>query len=142
MHHHHERVHIVFTVVQPVQCPVRDDVCRVAFVLCFSFSSDELRIRVSPLPGEDFPLVKSLHGSVQVNFPDHRCLIAVLLKDLLKLLLIVIEAAAIVELSIEMTVLAGEQRGSAGSANRVADIGSVKDDASAGNTVDVWRQVF
>ena len=77
-----------------------------------------------------------------MNLADKRGLVAIFLKDFLELWLVVIEAATVVELTVKMTVFAGEQRGTAGGTDRVSDVSSVKDDAVSGDAVDVRCQVF
>lgn len=62
-----------------------------------------------PLSGKALPAVKTLHLAAETDFPDHCRPVAILLQDLLKWLLVMVQGNTAVYLAIRMTALARRQ---------------------------------
>ena len=138
MHHQHEGLILVAFVLEPVQGPLGNHVRHVApFVVRLAFGGDEVRVVVLPLSGQHFPVVEALHHAGEVDLADHHGLVAVLLQDFLKLLLVMVEAVTVGVFAVHVTVLAGQQRGATGSADRVPHVATIEANAVAGDAIDV-----
>lgn len=85
MNHQHERLALIALVLKPVQCLVGDAVANIALRLRFALLTDKDRIDISALSRQYVPTIEALHFSIEMNLADHRRLITVLLKDLLKM---------------------------------------------------------
>ena len=78
--------------------------------------SDKPGVIIVPLTRENFPVIKTLHFSTEVDFTNHCRLIAIFLEDLLELLLVVIKGAAITGHAVFVAVFTGENHSTAGGA--------------------------
>jgi len=116
---HTERL-VLIAVFYPVDGLVGDDVGGIAFHLCaFAVHLDEGRVIIVALSRQDFPMVESLRIAYEVPLANHRCLIAVLLKEFRESQLVAVEGGRVVDEPVGVAVLSGEHAGTARSADGV-----------------------
>ena len=89
------------------------------------------------MAGQDFVLVKAFGGITEVEFAKHGRLVACLLKELGKGDVGGIEGKVVVDFTVEVGVLAGEDGGAAWRANGVGHRGIGKEHAHLCNAVDI-----
>jgi len=101
---------------------------------------DEVRVVVVSLAREDFPVVEAGGVGDQVPFPDDRSFIAGLPEELREGLLCAVETAVgVIHITVQMGVLAGQDRGAGGAADGISAVGAAEQHAFVGNAVDIRR---
>ena len=103
--HEHEGLLRISITGEPVHGGVRDNVRAIALHLHAAFGRDEKRVVVVALSWKHFPIIKTLGLALQMGLPIERGLVAFLLKDLRKRLLIPVEGIAVVHEAILVAVL-------------------------------------
>ena len=74
----------------------------------------------------------------QVPFSDHGSLITGLLQQFWECLLTAVESGTVIEMTVYVTVLAGQKNGTARSTNGIGDKTLVKHYPFTGNPIDIW----
>ena len=92
-----------------------------------------------PWPGRMCQWSKPVGIALQVPLADDRGLVAGLLQQLGKGLLGAVEAVAVAEEAVDVAVLAGQDDGPAGAADRVGHQAAVEEHPFAGEAIDVRR---
>ncbi len=77
-----------------------------------------------------------------MDFPNHRGLVSVFPEYFLKLLLVVVEAAPVINLAVKVAVLTGQQGRPRRGTDGIGNIGPVENHALTGQPIDIRRQVF
>ena len=95
------------------------------------------RIVVGALSHQDVVVVEALGRGVEVPFADDRGLVAGLLQQLGKRLLVAVEGVAVAEEPVEVAVLAGLDHGAARAADGIGDVAAVEAHALVGDAVHV-----
>ena len=104
-------------------------------------ADSHVRVVVRTLPGQHFPSVESGRGCLQVPLAEYRRLVPGRLQELRKRLLGSVEPQSVVENSVQMAVLAGQDHGPARSANRVRHQSPVEPHPLSGDPIQVGRVV-
>ena len=137
--HQDEGLVLVAPVLEPVERLVGDDVADVA-VEAFrgAIHLDEVRVVITSLAGEDFPVVESGGVADQVPLADDGGLVAGLLEVFGKGRLRAVEfGAVVIDEAVDVRVLAGEDAGARRAADRVGAIRTLENRALLGEAVDV-----
>ena len=133
-----ERIVGISFFFKPVQGHVGDDVSDIAFytdgALVFG---DEVWVVIRALTGQNFVLVKAFGGIAKVELAKHGRLVASLLKELGKGDVGGIEGEIVVDFTVEVGVLAGEDGGTAWRTDGVGHRGIGKAHAHLGYAVNV-----
>jgi len=114
VNHEHERFGFIPFEVEPFERFIRDDIRDVSFNSDFSillavlgvggFIDEKGWVRVAPLSWEDLPEIKTLHVAVEVDFSNHRGLVAIFTENFWKGLLALVKGvgASISNFSVEV----------------------------------------
>ena len=102
---------------------------------------DEMRVIIVALAGEDFPVIESPGRRLQVPFADQCGDITGILEELRKSHLATVEAGCvIVHEPVQVGELAGQNRGSRRSADRISAEGVLKESAFPRDAIDIGRR--
>ncbi len=126
---------------EPVERPVGDDVGGVAPVPDAVGGAEQPGVVVGALVPEHLVMVEPFGAGLQVPLPEQCRLVARRLQQLRKRLLGAVKRLAVRHHAGEVPVLAGEDGGAAGRADRVGDEGVAEQHALGGQPVDVRRLV-
>ena len=137
--HEQERLLSVAAVPQPIQRKIGDDVRHVALDLLVTRGCSEIRVVVVPLTRQHLPEVEALRLGAQVPLPDHRGLVPGSLQHLIERRLRHVERIPrpVVDLAVDVAVLAGEHHRAAGGTDRIGAEAVQEDRAFISDPVDV-----
>ena len=115
-----------------------DDVGDIAFHADSTFVlGDKVRVVIESLSRKNFKLIKSLGIVAEVQLAKHGRLVACLLKKLGKSNVGGIKGKVVVNFTVEVGVLAGENGGPAGCTDGIGHCGIRKEHAHLGDTVNI-----
>ena len=118
--HKEERLVWVPSVLEPIEGLFGDDIGAITIVAFpRTVHLDEIRIVITALAREDLPIIETSRVRIEMPLAEHDGLVAGALQMLRKSGLRTVEAVSVAEEPIEMTVLAGKDRGAGRAADRI-----------------------
>ncbi len=140
--HEHERLLLITGFLQPLKREINDDIGRVSGMLPLSRRSVRLpvfhgRVIVWALSDQDFIVVETCWGGLQMPFAKHCGRIPSLTKDLGKSLLCSVKGIPVTNESIQVTVLASQYHRSARTTDRIGDVTTIETHSPICNPIHV-----
>jgi len=141
--HQEEGFISITTVLQPVERSVGHDICHIpSVVLTAAILLNKVGIIVFPLPRKNLPVIVTLGCRDEVPLANQCSLVASLLQQFGKGRLTPIEmgAAVIIQVAVNVAMLAGLDGSTGGTADRVRAVGAGKDCTLISDAVEIWRR--
>jgi len=121
-----ERFVRVPPVLNPVHGQVGDDICGIPFDPYIPLIRYKVRVVIIPLSGQDLELIDPFRIVSKMQFPEHGCLVARLLEQLGESHLGSIEREPVIDLPVQVAVLACENGGAGRGTDGVGDTGIIE----------------
>jgi hypothetical protein len=137
LNHEHEGLVALALALEPIDGEIGDDIGAITVYPTFAVWKNHVGVVVKTLAREDRPVVEAFRITAEVAFAVNGCLVASLLEELGKSLLIPVEGVSVVHESVLVTVLAGLDDGAAGTADRVRTETVFKEHSLSGEFVYV-----
>src|SRR5690606_3224002 len=113
----------------------------IPFDSLFLAVDQKIRIVIKALTGKYHRIIESLRQSIQVNFSNHGRLVAVVLEAFRKIILVPVEGHAVVYLSVDKTVFAGQHHRPTGGTDGVGYETACKNSPFLRQPIDIWRLI-